>query len=677
MDKLGPAKVLVAGSVNGNLAGFFEKIKKLDAKYGPFSVLLIIGNLFGNGSDAGEVDALLKNELSVPIMTYAVAGDRMLPRRVQERASAKSGEVCTNLVVLSGHGILQTSEGIKIAYIGGRDMSQSQSQSQSLVSDKEANKSTEMESVSSDIGADHENTKSDTDGESTQALKGNIFSNEDVVDLISQASAENEKAFQKTIAQPSIDILLTPDWPFGVVSRDKAQPDMQVMDAKWASNKVSYLSASIMPRYHFAAGEEVFYERLPWKYSDRVQVGQGSNASCHFTRFIGLGAVNGGSSKTKQRWFYAMNVMPLQLVTQGKAAPAETPSNCTPNPLYRFGRLRAGLSSGDLDRMLASVDSNPRSESGKSSSGPSHGRCPPPPLSYVCRNCNQPGHWIQDCPVESQNKRQRTNGSPPDGYVCHQCKKPGHWRADCTALDDKAQASDPSSKCWFCLANPDVDQNLMAAIGDEAYVAMAKGSLVVERSSATGGYQGHSSPIPGGGHVLIVPIAHKYSLRKAPAADGKDSELLLHTEIERWEQAISALFAEHSCVPLAFETCRNLPHVHTMVQMIPIPMSKAAVVKSTLEQICREDQLEIEHDYPQSPYDGYFRVKDPASNTALFVTIPAKSKSFNLQLGRKLAARILGVPQREDWKQCIVPSESEACGRDRFIAVFAKHDFTR
>ncbi|KAJ2318556.1 hypothetical protein GGI00_006569, partial [Coemansia sp. RSA 2681] len=220
--------------------------------------------------------------------------------------------------------------------------------------------------------------------------------------------------------------------------------------------------------------------------------------------------------------------------------------------------------------------------------------------------------------------------------------------------------------CWFCLANPDVDQNLMAAIGDEAYVAMAKGALV----------PGTSAGIPGGGHVLIVPIVHTDSLRRARESDG-EAERSLCAEIDRWTSAITALFAAFGCVPLTFETCRCLPHVHTMLQMIPIPQPKAAGVRSVLEGMCRADELSIGPNYPPGANDGYLAINDPADNSQLYIPIPRNSRNFNLQLGRKLAAHVLGVPEREDWKKCVVSESVEAAERDRFIAAFAKYDFTR
>ncbi|KAJ1731380.1 hypothetical protein LPJ61_002567 [Coemansia biformis] len=697
------AKVLVVGSVNGHLAEFFAKVKKLDAKHGPFSVLLVTGNLFADRSLEGEdeeIGSLLRDEIAVPVMTYAIVGDRGLPRRVSERAARRSGEICSNLAILPGQGVLQTSEGVRIAYISGRYGSQSTAAPQAAqdvggsgdgvegagAGSAPANGS-EAEAAPADGSGVEDVATTDLSGEpgdTSSDVVPSCFDGLAISDLLAQVASENEKAFQKTQAQPSIDILLTFDWPYGVVPTPfSGGPAASQPATQFASNKVSLVCAAAMPRYHFAAGEGIFYERQPWRYGNRVAVGRGPAAAPHYTRFVGLGSAN-ESKHGKQRWFYAMNVQPLHNASSGTAAPGSVPEGCTANPLFRFGKLGKALDTRILPKILAGVDGNgdDSDDDGRhpSAGGQGRRRAAPPPLSYVCHSCNQPGHWISDCPTKDQQKRRRTDNAapPPPDYVCRGCSKPGHWRSDCPDDGDggaRAQPTDALAKCWFCLANPDVDQNLMAAIGDEAYVAMAKGALVVG-GAASSGFEGFASPIPGGGHVLVVPIVHTDSLRRTREG-ASEEDRGLGTEIDRWTAAITALFAEYDCVPLAFETSRCLPHVHTALQMVPIPKAKAGAVRPTLEELCAAEGLAVERGYPAAPRDGYFVVGDPDADDSLFVHIPRHAKGFNLELGRRLAATILGVPAREHWRQCVVAEAEEARERDRFIAAFAKHDFAR
>jgi hypothetical protein len=54
-----------------------------------------------------------------------------------------------------------------------------------------------------------------------------------------------------------------------------------------------------------------------------------------------------------------------------------------------------------------------------------------------------------------------------------------------------------SADCWFCLSSPKVEKHLVVSIGDEVYLALAKGPLVPE-------------------HVLILPITHYGSASVMP-----------------------------------------------------------------------------------------------------------------------------------------------------------------
>ena len=57
-----------------------------------------------------------------------------------------------------------------------------------------------------------------------------------------------------------------------------------------------------------------------------------------------------------------------------------------------------------------------------------------PPMNYVCRICDIPGHWIQQCPnkwKKSQSQHVQQPSKPPTYYICHKCHQRGHWIKDC------------------------------------------------------------------------------------------------------------------------------------------------------------------------------------------------------------------------------------------------------
>ena len=102
-----------------------------------------------------------------------------------------------------------------------------------------------------------------------------------------------------------------------------------------------------------------------------------------------------------------------------------------------------------------------------------------PPEHYVCRRCRVPGHYVRNCPEAKK---------PPADYVCRICGGSDHFIRDCPDKPAEAPKTRPGA-CWFCLSNPDVDKQLIVSIGEECYLALAKG-----------GFDAF--------HVLLVPIQH-------------------------------------------------------------------------------------------------------------------------------------------------------------------------
>jgi hypothetical protein len=62
--------------------------------------------------------------------------------------------------------------------------------------------------------------------------------------------------------------------------------------------------------------------------------------------------------------------------------------------------------------------------------------------------------------------------------------------------------------CWFCLSNPNVDVQLVAAIGTTCYLALDKGAL-------------SWGPAP---HVLVIPIDHHGGVATLPPETRQECE---------------------------------------------------------------------------------------------------------------------------------------------------------
>lgn len=205
--------------------------------------------------------------------------------------------------------------------------------------------------------------------------------------------------------------------------------------------------------------------------------------------------------------------------------------------------------------------------------------------------------------------------------------------------------------CWFCLGSPEVEKHLVVSVGDDSYVALAKGGLVPD-------------------HVLICPIAHFESTVKLT------EEVLM--EIEKYKRALRKLFHSEGKSCVIFE--RNFYTQHLQLQVIPIP---------------RTDVEELKDIFREHGDSSSLAMRDVAANTELkqVVSIGAPyfvvefdneerllhrvSLKMPLQFGREVVASpsLLNLPDRVNWKDCKVSEDEEKKMAATFRKKFQPYDF--
>jgi len=91
-------RILVLGAANGRLTEIFAKLSSLNAKAGPFDIVLCLGDLFGEAEDE-YLQQLIAGEVEIPVSTYFTVGRRELPQPVRMLVG-HGGQVCENLFFL-------------------------------------------------------------------------------------------------------------------------------------------------------------------------------------------------------------------------------------------------------------------------------------------------------------------------------------------------------------------------------------------------------------------------------------------------------------------------------------------------------------------------------------------------------------------------------------------------
>jgi hypothetical protein len=494
-----------------------------------------------------------------------------------------------------------------------------------------------------------------------------------------------------------VDVFLTSRWPAEVVGGEGAAGLSQAVSRAAASGVagIARLAALACPRYHFAGGGDVFLQRTPYV-----------NPSGVCTRFIGLASAPlpgegeagaGGDGKGERKWMHALNLPPA-----AGTAPAilrEAPAGgSTPNPYAAAGKRAAAARGGEEGpagkRARVEVP-----DGGEGGAGAGAGR------NFV------PAGLLADrvAQLHAEAERAAGRGTGPEGAGAGAMFWGTRGGTRPPPRDGRGGGrgggapgpSGPPPECWFCLASPHVEKHLVVSVGNEAYLALPKGGL---------------HPLH---HLLIVPIAHHASLASSPAP--------LQEEVARFLTGIEAWFASLGLRMLTFERVLHRDRMaggapplptHTHVQVIGLPVDKAPLAapsfKSegafrlpaiTFEELPPGTQLmEAVAPPPGGPggHDTceYLFVEAPGVEAApaeapagvgeggapaaapplpprvrLLHRVPQGAR-HPVQFGRETLCRLLGAPEKIQWKACVSGTEAETAACAEVRASIAPFDFT-
>lgn len=251
----------------------------------------------------------------------------------------------------------------------------------------------------------------------------------------------------------------------------------------------------------------------------------------------------------------------------------------------------------------------------------------------------------------------------------------------------RRRASPPPGpdRCYFCLSNANISVHMCCSVGDESYVTTAKGPLPTPTTFAE---EGLNFP----GHFIIIPLPHAPTIASIGSLLDPASEAVrTHREMTRFRESLQAMISarsSHKLGAVTWEISRER-NVHVIWQLVAIP---AGMIQKGVAEAAFRVEADNQH-YPalltkdlspeqQVAYGDFFRVwlwadngEDRIKGKSLVMPLPADLR-FDLQFGRRVLAKLLGLEERFVWKACEQTVEEETKDVEAFRDSFKEWDFT-
>ena len=222
-------KILVVGDVRGQFEAVFARVTQIMTKAGIFDLLICVGEFFApdNLQSASEWERYQSGEAAAPLPTLVMGPCNNQTAKFYGADSGRKGcEIARSIYYLGHHGVYTTTSGVTIAYMSG------------------------LEDPAGMPNSMHS------------------FTSADIADL--NRLCQSHSKFN------GVDILLTAQWPYGIMKFSDQQLPQEDSDeikaTAFQSKLVAELAVAVRPRYHFAALRNCFFERRPYRNHRILQV---------------------------------------------------------------------------------------------------------------------------------------------------------------------------------------------------------------------------------------------------------------------------------------------------------------------------------------------------------------------------------------------------------------------
>ncbi|KAL2270274.1 hypothetical protein VTJ83DRAFT_2458 [Remersonia thermophila] len=230
-------------------------------------------------------------------------------------------------------------------------------------------------------------------------------------------------------------------------------------------------------------------------------------------------------------------------------------------------------------------------------------------------------------------------------------------------------------RCFFCLSNPNLPTHMVCSVGENAYLATAKGPLPAANTFKK---QGLDFP----GHFIITPLTHSATLSAAE-----------FPEMKRFRDALQGMVAKVSksrlgAVTWEISRARNI-HVHWQFMPVPAELVTKGLVEAGFRVLAQDMKLgkfvEKEFGTADEVNTDYLRVwvwaeednDDGGKVVSKTLFMPFdENLRFDLQYPRKVMAKLLGLEDRTTWQDVVQTEQEETADVEKFREAFKEWDFT-
>ncbi|KAJ4394350.1 hypothetical protein N0V93_003567 [Gnomoniopsis smithogilvyi] len=241
--------------------------------------------------------------------------------------------------------------------------------------------------------------------------------------------------------------------------------------------------------------------------------------------------------------------------------------------------------------------------------------------------------------------------------------------------------------CFFCLNSENSENHMVCSIGDESYLATAKGPLT---TSSTYAEYGLDYPA----HMIITPIAHVSSI--SGAVMGQEEAERTFKEMARFRESLQAAvskISKHKLGAVTWEINRDAGvHVHWQFLPVPADLITKGLVEAAFKVEAENLKLpglvakdfgladEVPGDYVRVwiwyEDDGDDGDGGKIVSKCLLMRFD-RSVRFDLQYPRKVMAKLLKLEARTIWQECTQTTDEEASDTTKFrVEAFKPWDFT-